>query len=143
MAQLVKARRTNHEPLGGRKGVKGAVIESGEHFLDEESRNAASELLFFIGPKIAIVDQVPTKFIAFGPWLRGFRKRKSGFRKLKPLAEPLNRGATDAAQVALPQSPILRRSNARLPEQREPSAMKKHWHGAEPNFEPTSFLVLI
>jgi hypothetical protein len=28
---------------------------------------------------------------------------------LKPLAEPLNRGATVAAQVALPQSPILRR----------------------------------
>ena len=45
---------------------------------------------------------------------RGPRKKRLQC-ELKPLAEPLNRGAADAAQVALPQSPILRRSRATIP----------------------------
>lgn len=36
-------------------------------------------------------------------------KEKAAPENLKPLAKPLNRGTTNAAQVALPQSPILRR----------------------------------
>ena len=44
---------------------------------------------------------------------RGFSgESKTASGDLKPLAEPLNRGAADAAQVALPQSPILRRSKS-------------------------------
>ena len=56
----------------------------------------------------------PSKFNALRPWLREVQRRqkKTASEGLKPLAEPLNRGAAGAAQVALPQSPILRRSEA-------------------------------
>ena len=52
VAQFIKARRTDHEPLGGGEGVECAVVEGGQDFLDEERGNAVSELLFFIAVRV-------------------------------------------------------------------------------------------
>jgi len=70
------------------------------------------KLLFFIAAKIPIrgVARQAPKVYRIGPWLRGLANEKAASGELKPLAEPLNLGTIDAAQVALPQSPILRRS---------------------------------
>ena len=42
MAQLVKPSQAQVEPLGGRAGIKAAVVEGGQDFLDVERRNAVS-----------------------------------------------------------------------------------------------------
>jgi hypothetical protein len=69
--------------------------------------------------------------------------KKAAPENLKPPVEPLNRGTTDAAQVALPQSLILRRSEGRLPDLKLGSASAKSPLHKKPNFEPTIIPVLI
>jgi hypothetical protein len=49
------------------------------------------------------------------------------------LAEPLNPGAADAAQVALPQSPILRRSKC-IEIAKRPADQPKEWPAGESRF---------
>ena len=147
MAELVETGGTDHEPLGGGEGVERAVVEGAEDFPEVERGNAVSQLLFFIPARVTEWGRCPQapevyRFAALvekGP--AGKRKRlQSG---LKPLAEPLNRGALDAAQVALPQSPILRRSEATLPRDPALEASPNPPSRAKPNFDPTTFLVLI
>lgn len=114
MAQFVEASAADHQALGGGGGVELAGIEGGQDLLDVERLDPVNQLFLFIGWEGSPRGRGPQtpEVYRMGALVErdSARKPKTASGGLKPLAEPLNPGAAGAAQVALPQSPILRRS---------------------------------